>query len=132
MGFEHVVRPRYAEIDAQGVVFNAHWLTFCDDACTRFFEHLGFEPKQLFTGGGLFDCMLVKAEIQWKGSAGFDDEIRIEVTPVRLGNSSFDLRYLARVNGVEAVDVTITYVSVTPGTHNPAPIPDEVRAKLTP
>ena len=26
--FVHVVRPRYAEVDLQGVVFNAHWLTY--------------------------------------------------------------------------------------------------------
>ena len=31
--FVHHVRPRYAEVDAQGVVFNAHWLTYFDEAC---------------------------------------------------------------------------------------------------
>ena len=39
--FVHRVRPRYAEVDAQGVVFNAHWLTYFDEACTRFFEAWG-------------------------------------------------------------------------------------------
>lgn len=126
-----MIRPRYAEIDAQGVVFNAHWLTFCDDACTRFFEHLGFDPKLLFSEAGSFDIMLVKATLEWKGSARFDDEIRIAVEPVRLGNASFDLRYTARVNEVDAVVATITYVSVTPGTHASCPIPDEVRTALT-
>ena len=42
--FVHHVRPRYAEVDVQGVVFNAHWLTYFDEASTRFFESLGFEP----------------------------------------------------------------------------------------
>ena len=41
MTFVHRVRPRYAEVDQQGVVFNAHWLTYFDDACTRFFESIG-------------------------------------------------------------------------------------------
>ena len=36
--FVHHIRPRYAEVDAQGVVFNAHWLTYFDESQTRFFE----------------------------------------------------------------------------------------------
>jgi acyl-CoA thioester hydrolase len=129
--FEHVVRPRYAEIDAQGVVFNAHWLTYFDDACTRFFGHLGFDPKELFTAeGGGFDCMLVAAQLSWKGSAGFDDEVRIAVSPTRLGNSSFDLTYVARVNDQEVVTAVITYVSVKPGTKESVRVPDVVRKGL--
>ena len=43
--FEHRIRVRYAEIDGQGVVFNAHWLTYFDDSCTRFMQSLGFGPE---------------------------------------------------------------------------------------
>jgi len=43
--FRHRIRVRYAEIDGQGVVFNAHWLTYFDDSCTRFMETLGFGPE---------------------------------------------------------------------------------------
>ncbi len=32
--------PRYAEIDQQGVVFNGHYLTWFDEACTGLFDHL--------------------------------------------------------------------------------------------
>ena len=41
MAFVHHIRPRYAEVDAQGVVFNSHWLTYFDESQTRFFEALG-------------------------------------------------------------------------------------------
>ncbi len=44
--FVHRIRPRYAEVDQQGVVFNAHWLTYFDDACTRFFEWLGWDAER--------------------------------------------------------------------------------------
>ena len=43
--------------------------------------------------------MLVRAELEWKGSARFDEWIDIEVAPVRLGTKSFDLRYRASVDG---------------------------------
>ena len=128
MAFVHRVRPRYAEVDAQGVVFNAHWLTYFDEACTRFFEHMGLPPAIAFFRD--FDLMVVKATIEWQGPAGFDEHVDIEVVPSRLGNASLDLRYTATVGDRPVCVGTITYVSVTPGTHESAPIPAELREKL--
>lgn len=130
--FTHTIRPRYAEVDMQGVVFNAHWLTYFDEASTRYFESLGFAPKETFVEGGAFDVMLVKAVLEWKGPAGFDEEIRIEVRPDRIGNSSFDVRFIATVDGREACEGVITYVSVTPGTKESRPIPEVLRSRLQP
>jgi acyl-CoA thioester hydrolase len=130
MAFSVVIRPRYAEIDMQGVVFNAHWLTYFDEACTRFFESLGYDPKKTFAPGGEFDFMVVKAVVEWQGSAGFDDEVVIEVRASRLGNASFDLASTAAVDGVSVCTGTITYVSVVPGTKQSTPIPAGVRSML--
>ncbi len=127
--FVHRVRPRYAEVDAQGVVFNAHWLTYFDEACTRFFDALGFPPATSFFRD--FDMMLVKAVVEWHGPAGFDDEVDIAVEPVRFGTSSFDVRYTAGVGDRRVCVGVITYVSVRPGSHEPTPIPDPVRSKLS-
>jgi acyl-CoA thioester hydrolase len=126
--FVHRIRVRYAEVDGQGVVFNAHWLTYCDDACTRFMESLGF-------GSGFwideFDVMLVAAQLEWSGPARFDDWIDVEVVPVRLGSKSFELRYRASVEGRPACTATITYVAVEPGSNTAVEIPDKVREALT-
>lgn len=130
MAFTHTVRPRYAEVDQQGVVFNAHWLTYFDDASTRFYEHLGFSPKEVFADGGLFDVMVVKAVVEWKGSAGFDDVVVVEVRPDRIGNASFDLRFTASVGGRDVCACVITYVSVKPGTKESVAIPPELRRPL--
>lgn len=128
MGFVHVVRPRYAEVDMQGVVFNAHWLTFFDEACTRYFGHLGYEAAEAFFKD--FDVMLVRAELEWQGPAGFDDIVEIAVAPSRIGHKSFDVRYTATVVGRAACVGVITYVSVVPGTHDSTPIPEELRSRL--
>jgi acyl-CoA thioester hydrolase len=125
--FSHRIRVRYAEIDGQGVVFNAHWMTYFDDSCTRFMESLGFGPAFWTVE---FDVMLVRAVIEWQGSARFDEWIDIEVAPVRLGTKSFDLGYRAEVAGRPACTATITYVAVTPGENTSVPIPDQVRAAL--
>lgn len=126
--FVHRIRPRYAEVDQQGVVFNAHWLTYFDDSCTRFFEALGYTPNEAFFGE--FDVMIVKAVLEWEGPAGFDDVVDIVTEPVRLGAKSFDLRFRASVEGRAACTGVITYVSVLPSTHQSAPIPAELRARL--
>lgn len=126
--FVHHLRPRYAEVDVQGVVFNAHWLTYFDEAQTRFFDAIGLRPKETFFTD--FDVMVVKAVIEWQGSAGFDDDVAIAVKVPRLGNASFDLEYIATCNGAPACVGVVTYVSVTPGTHESSPIPDDVRGRL--
>jgi acyl-CoA thioester hydrolase len=127
--FVHHIRPRYAEVDAQGVVFNAHWLTYFDETQTRFFEWLGLRPKEVFFTD--FDVMVVKAVLEWQGPAGFDDDVSITVAIPRIGNASFDLAYDASCNGSAACVGVITYVSVIPGTHDSTPIPDHVRKLLT-
>jgi acyl-CoA thioester hydrolase len=125
--FRHRIRVRYAEVDGQGVVFNAHWLTYCDEACTRFMESLGFGADFWVKE---FDVMLVKATLEWSGPARFDEWIDIDVTPTRLGTKSFDLRYDASVAGAPACVATITYVAITPGSNTSIEIPPAVRMAL--
>jgi len=96
--FVHTIRPRYAEVDMQGVVFNAHWLTYFDEACTRFFEWMGYRPQEAFFED--FDVMVVKTVIEWSGPAGFDDLVDIRTEPIRLGTKSFDLRFTATVEDI--------------------------------
>jgi len=126
--FTHRIRVRYAEIDGQGVVFNAHWLTYFDDACTRFMESLGF-GAEFWTVE--FDVMLVRAELEWSGSARFDEWVEIGVAPARLGTKSFDLQYRASVDGRPACNATITYVAVEPGKNTSIALPEKVRAALS-
>ena len=110
------------------MVFNAHWLTYFDEACTRWFEAMGFPPAEAFFRD--FDVMLVRAVLEWQGPAGFDDVVEIAVTCPRIGTKSFDVRYVATVEGRGACTGTITYVSVKPGTHESTPIPDALRERL--
>ena len=38
--FHYSFRIRYSEVDAQGIVFNAHYLTFFDTAMTEYLRHI--------------------------------------------------------------------------------------------
>jgi acyl-CoA thioester hydrolase len=126
--FSHTIRVRYAEIDGQGVVFNAHWLTYFDETCTRFVESWGFGNDFWVYQ---FDVMLVKAVLEWSGPARFDEWITIDVQPTRIGTKSFDLRYHASVDGRPACDAVITYVAIKPATNDSIDLPDAVRTALT-
>jgi acyl-CoA thioesterase FadM len=75
--------------------------------------------------------MLVKAVVEWVGSAGFDEWIDIGVAPTRIGTKSFDLSYRAAIDGRDVCTATITYCAVRPGLNQPFAIPDPVRVALT-
>ena len=40
--FFTTIRVRYAEVDLQGIVFNAHYLTYIDTAITEYFRAIGY------------------------------------------------------------------------------------------
>ena len=126
--FVHRIRVRYAEVDGQGVVFNAHWMTYFDETCTRFVESWGFGSDYWINE---FDVMLVKAVLEWSGPARFDEWIDVTAEPARLGTKSFDVRYHASVGGRAACNATITYVAIKPGTNDSMELPEPVRAVLT-
>jgi acyl-CoA thioester hydrolase len=127
--FTHRIRVRYAEVDGQGVVFNAHWLTYLDETCTRFVqETFGLGPDFWIKQ---FDVMLVKAQLEWFGPAGFDDWIDIAVAPNRIGTKSFDLRYRASVASRPVCEAVITYVAIDPARHESIELPVPVRTILT-
>lgn len=125
MTFEHRVRVRYGEVDMQRVVFNAHYLAYCDDACESFVRARGIRAADHG-----WDFMLKKAVIEWQGAATVHDELVIAVGVSRWGNTSFDVSFDGRVDGRPVFVATITYVGVREGTLETMPVPDGVRAAL--
>ena len=127
MTFTHAVRPRYDEVDMQGLVFNSHWLSYFDEASMRMLEAIGHTASSPLDD---FEASVVRAEVVWKGPARLDDRIEIDVDASRFGTSSFDLHYLARVAEREVCEATVTYVSVDRSTHRSRPIPESIRHAL--
>jgi acyl-CoA thioester hydrolase len=121
----HEVRPRYGEIDMQGVVFNAHYLAYCDDALDKWLRALfgQFEDDH-------WDIMLKKAEITWHGAARLNDVLAIELRATRFGRTSLDITFEGTVDGGPVFTNVITYVCVEPRTTKPIPLPDDARERL--
>ena len=63
--FTHRLAVRYGEVDQQGVVFNAHYLAYCDDAMETWLRAIGLDVSQHG-----WDFMLKKATIEWAPALG--------------------------------------------------------------
>ena len=63
--FFHPFRVRYSEIDGQGVVFNAHYLTYFDTTITEYFRALGYDQYADAKQTGE-DYHVVKSLIEYK------------------------------------------------------------------
>lgn len=123
--FRHRIRVRYGEVDMQGVAFNAHYLAWCDDTLEVWFTELGLRPAAVG-----WDCMVVKAVIEWSAAATAGDLVDIDVAVDRWGRTSLDVGYTGTISERALFRATVTYVGVAPGTTTPMPPPAEVRARL--
>jgi acyl-CoA thioester hydrolase len=114
--FSLPVVPRYAEVDQQGVVFNGHYLTWFDEACTGFLDHLGVTYPGLIDSG--HDIQVVHSEIDFLGPVRWRDSVRVAVHCQRIGSTSFALgfdvlRRNAEVEEQTAVRAHNVYVVVS-------------------
>jgi acyl-CoA thioester hydrolase len=127
--FRHDVRVRYAETDAQAVVYHANFLVYCDVARVEWFRVDGGDRGRLMSEGG-FDIVLVHAGCDFRSSARFDDQLAVWIRLAHVGQSSFGFAY--RIERGEALVCTAKTVHVTIDrkTRQKIAIPDEAREFL--
>lgn len=123
--FECPIFVRYWEADQQGVVYNSHYLAYCDlalDLCLRRRKwRVSEEP---------FDFMVKRAEIEWHGSARYAEELTIALAATRWGTTSFAVGYRGTVGDRPVFAAGITYVGVHLGTVDTMATPDGFKALL--
>jgi len=121
-------RVRYSEIDGQGVVFNAHYLTYFDTTITEYFRALGYDQYADSRATGI-DFHVVKSLIEYKAPVLFDWELDVGARVARIGNSSVSFQLaIFRKGGDEAlVTAEIVWVYTDQKTHRPVPIPQSIR-----
>jgi acyl-CoA thioester hydrolase len=125
--FRHEIRVRYAEVDMQRHVFNAHYLTYVDEA----FDGWLRAALGDYHSTGVLDMVLKRADITWHGNAGFGDVLAVDVAARRWGTTSFDVGFEGSVGERPVFTAVVTYVAVSPGTISPTPVPDAVRSALS-
>ena len=126
------LRVRWAEVDRQGVVFNAHYLLYCDVCVTEYWRAIGMHYPDDFVAQG-HDLFVRKSTVEYFSAAYYDDELEICGRIARLGNSS--MRFVVetyRRRQYEAVLVTaeLIYVHTELASRTAQQIPYEMRARV--
>ena len=95
--FSHSFRIRYSEVDAQGIVFNAHYLTYFDCAITEYFRAIKYnyagEVKKKNQ-----DFHVIKTIVEYKKPIIFDQIVDACIKTSYIGTSSLKFEISLFVN----------------------------------
>jgi acyl-CoA thioester hydrolase len=128
--FQTRVRVRYAEIDAQAVVFNSRYLEYADVAITEYWRTTGImagrdkEPLEFH---------VARAVVEFKAPIRLDEEIDLFARTTRIGRSS--LTTMIEIHGADKEDlraeIELVNVHVDLKTGMSCRLPDWTRTALT-
>ncbi|MFM9993248.1 MAG: YbgC/FadM family acyl-CoA thioesterase [Burkholderiaceae bacterium] len=128
--FFHTLRVRWAEIDMQKIVFNGHYLMYFDTAIADYWRALAlpYEAALHELGGDLY---VVKAGLEYKGSARYDELLHVGMKCSRMGNSS--MTFTGGIFKGDQLLITgeLVYVYADPQTQTSKPIPDILRSTIS-
>ena len=128
--FVHRVEVHFYEVDQVGVVFNAWYLAWCDDARLAYLAARGYGLEQARAADAM--PLVRHADIEWLASLAAGDHAEIHVRPVRVGRTSFALRHEIHRSGdgMLCAVLTITYVAAGLGERAARPLPLSLREAL--
>jgi acyl-CoA thioester hydrolase len=128
--FVHAFRARYHECDAQGVVFNAHHVTYVDVSLTELWR-TAFGSYGAMVDEG-FDVVVADVHAAYREPVRFDEAVELALTIERFGNSSMTTSWVTSVGDRTCVEGEIVHVFVDPVSLAPVAIPDVAKEQLAP
>ena len=128
--FGYEFRVRYGECDPQGIVFNANYVAYFDNAFTELWRQ-AFGSYQSMVERGV-DMVVAELNTTFRAPARFDDLVRMELTVEELGRTSMSTSLDLLRDGDLLVHGRIRHVFVDAATWSKTPMPDWLREGLTP
>lgn len=127
--FFHRLRVRWAEVDMQKIVFNAHYLMYFDTAMCDYWRALAlpYESSMLALRG---EPYLKKASIEFHASAHLDDLLDVALKCTRIGTSSMLFTGAIFRDEQELISCELVYVFADPATQSSKPVPAALREIL--
>src|ERR1700712_1709293 len=123
------VRVRWSEIDAQGIVFNPNYLVYADLAMTEYMRALGLPYSECVARYGA-DWFAIRSEVDFWGSAVFDDELELAARVEYLGTTSYRVRVAIFRGDDVLTQVRMTYVNASVRDKKPTPLADDFIARI--
>jgi YbgC/YbaW family acyl-CoA thioester hydrolase len=124
--FSERLRVRWAEIDAQKIVFNGHYLMYFDTAVAGYWRALAMPYAETMAQleGDLF---VRKATVDYLGSAKYDDVLDVGMRCARIGSSSMLFSGAVFRADRLLVSCELVYVFADPRAQTSKPVPTELR-----
>ncbi|MBT4520528.1 MAG: acyl-CoA thioesterase [Halieaceae bacterium] len=128
--YSNTVTVRFRDTDAQGHLYFANYLVYADEIGGLYMTELGFSMHQI----SAIECYVFTVNLQcdYIGECTANDEVRVSVGYLRLGNSSADMGFeLCNDNtGEILVRGQFTHVFADKSTRKSTPIPAALRAAI--
>ncbi|EHL20847.1 MULTISPECIES: YbgC/FadM family acyl-CoA thioesterase [unclassified Acidovorax] len=123
----HRLRVRWAEVDMQKIVFNAHYLMYIDTAMSDYWRALAlpYEAGMQTLGGEMY---VKKATVEYHASARLDDTLDVGLRCARVGTSSSLFQAGIFAGDQLLVSGELIYVFADPATQTSRPVPPALRA----
>ncbi len=124
--FFHRLRVRWAEVDMQKIVFNAHYLMYFDTAIADYWRamRLPYEASMHALQGDMF---VKKATVEYHASARLDDTVDVGLKCARIGKSSIVFTGDIFRGDELLISCELLYVFADPATQKSKPVPDALR-----
>ncbi len=128
--FSSRLRVRWAEVDLQKIVFNAHYLMYFDTAIADYWRAMAipYEETMHQWGGDLY---VKKASVEYFASARYEDQLDVMLKCVKVGNSSVVFHGAIFRSDQLLVTCELIYVYANPATQTSQPVPAAFRELLT-
>lgn len=128
--YSHPIEVRYGDLDPQGHLNNAKYLTYIEQARINYIRHLG-----LWDGGSFLDIgiILADAQITYRAPIMFGQDVRVGVRVAKLGNKSLRMEYQIEEGQSGEVFATATTVQVAFDYKNghTIPVPEHWRVRIS-
>ncbi len=129
--FSWPFRVRYAEVDGQMVVFNAHYLTYFDTAINEYIRALPYDYLGQVSSTNE-DFHTVRTLVEYQKPIQFDEIIRVYVRVAKMGRSSLTFRFEIHPDDDEDLRAVgeVIWVNTCQKSHKSAPLPSQLVEKL--
>lgn len=129
--FRHTdrLRVRWAEVDMQKIVFNAHYLMYIDTAVAGWWRALAL-PYQATMDQFGGDLYVRRATLDYHASARYDDTIDVGIKTARIGTSSILVQAAVLRGDTLLVSGELVYVFADPASQTSKPVPAALREVL--
>jgi len=128
--YYHPVEVRYSDLDPQGHLNNACYLTFFEQARIHYWVQTGLWDGRSFANIGI---IVANAQVNFLAPVYYGQKLRVGARITRLGNKSMTWEYSLQdmESGQEMANGSTVVVAYDSHTESAVPIPDTWRSFLT-